>query len=501
DLKDYNQRHQNTDPSNGLRQYIKFHKSLKGIIENSTIITMEKNTMALNTILFGPPGTGKTFSSTKKALEIIDGAVSQDHSEAKQRFETLQESGQISMVTFHQSYGYEEFVEGLKANTVDGHISYDVEAGAFKIIAERALSNYESYEEASRNTIVKDLIDIELLLNDFSNFVSEELAQDKQVLLTVNGSFPNPSYIGVVNRFSDDNFRSFSTVGGATNQSLTKNIIIRDYQEFFDGKITDYKDIKPRYESQSSYHGNGIYYYELYCVLKDFQEQNPGKYIIKNKDIELKKYILIIDEINRGNISKIFGELITLIEPSKRIGASDEIRVNLPYSERENSFGIPSNLYIIGTMNTADRSIALLDTALRRRFNFIEMMPDIELIEAKVGLIDGIDVSNILQRINKRIEVLYDRDHMIGHAYFLDLKTFEDLVSVLKNKIIPLLQEYFYDDWQKITMVFNNNGFIKESSIDAEMLFSNVEYDFDDDQKIYSLDLKALEDPETYQKI
>jgi len=221
------------------------------------------------------------------------------------------------------------------------------------------------------------------------------------------------------------------------------------------------------------------------------------------EDIPTLNYILIIDEINRGNISKIFGELITLIEPSKRIGADEEIRVQLPYSNE--SFGVPKNLYIIGTMNTADRSIALMDTALRRRFEFVEMMPEPDKLSTNMK---GINLQELLETINKRIEYLYDRDHTIGHAYFIDIKDKEQLDNVMRNKVIPLLQEYFYDDWEKIQMVLgdhdgqkvdNANKFIKKIDLLEKNLFGFDHEDIEDKQATYSINKSFTE--KAYTKI
>ena len=189
-----------------------------------------------------------------------------------------------------------------------------------------------------------------------------------------------------------------------------------------------------------------------------------------------KPFILIIDEINRGNISRIFGELITLIEDSKRAGAEEALSVTLPYSKKE--FSVPNNVYIIGTMNSSDRSLTGLDIALRRRFTFIEMPPKPELLNDVV--IEGLNVGKLLEVINQRIEVLLDRDHCIGHANFMSLKkqpTLEHLASIFKQKIIPQLQEYFFDDWSKINMVLNNNGMLQTKPVEKSVLFPNVDTD------------------------
>jgi len=224
-----------------------------------------------------------------------------------------------------------------------------------------------------------------------------------------------------------------------------------------------------------------------------------------------RNYILIIDEINRGNISKIFGELITLIESSKRIGEDEALEVTLPYSS--DKFGIPNNLYIIGTMNTADRSIALMDTALRRRFEFVEKMPNSELLKnIDVG---DIEIKKLFEAINQRIEYLYDRDHTIGHSYFMSLEgkeNKEELANIFKNKVIPLLQEYFYDDWEKIRLVLADNQvkdekyqFIKKKNFGtADELFGDTKNidEFEIEEKnIYEINNKTFQEVKAYQKI
>jgi len=279
----------------------------------------------INTILYGPPGTGKTYSTRKKAVCIVDSdwcAENYTHEEVqltdeqleeiKQKYDEFVESGQIVFTTFHQSFSYEDFIQGISAELNDeGQLQYEVKAGIFK-------------------------------------------------------------------------------------------------------KLCNEAD--------------------------------------KNSD---KKYVLIIDEINRGNISKIFGELITLLEKDKRKGEENELAVKLPYSNEDCLFSVPDNVYVIGTMNTADKSLANMDLALRRRFDFEEVPPNYSILNNKS--VGGVELDKLLETINQRIEVLIDRDHLIGHSYLMGVENIDKLGEVFKKRIIPLLQEYFYDDWGRIRWVLNDH--------------------------------------------
>ncbi len=299
--------------------------------ENSIHIKKDFN-FPLNTILYGPPGTGKTYNSVFYSVGIIEKNESifklKNDDKVFKKFKEYKDKNLIKFITFHQSYGYEDFIEGirpyLKEESKD--LKYTLHSGIFKDMCKRAKSDKKN------------------------------------------------------------------------------------------------------------------------------------------------NYVLIIDEINRGNISKIFGELISLIES---------------YSKEK--FTIPKNLYIIGTMNTADRSIALLDIALRRRFNFIEIMPEYNVLKE----VEDIKVDLLLSTLNERIEFLLDREHTIGHSYFLNINTFEDLVNVFKNYIIPLLQEYFYEDFEKIKSIFDNNGFITSKNISLN----------NQRKSIYKLNEEALKVPDNYKKI
>ena len=325
----------------------------------------------LNTILYGPPGTGKTYNTVVYSVSIIENKLLDDvkkenYSNVLERYNAYKNDGIIAFTTFHQSYGYEEFIEGIKPD-----------------------------------------------------------------------------------------------MNSADNSDIKYAVV------------------------------NGVF--------KDFCEQEES-FVPVNR-------VFIIDEINRGNISKIFGELITLIEPSKRLGAKEGIKAILPYSKK--AFGIPENVYILGTMNTADRSIATLDTALRRRFDFVEMMPDADVLK---GInIDGIDISKMLDKINERIAVLFDREHTIGHAYFIGLRndnSIDALANIFRNKVIPLLQEYFYEDYEKIRLVLadnqvseKENQFIIAEEIKVNELFGTNDIELIDDSIIYKMNTPAFENKAAYIKI
>ena len=296
---------------------------------------------SLNQVFYGPPGTGKTYRTSREAVRICDGEVSEDRDEYMTRYNELLNEGRVEFVTFHQSFSYEDFVEGLRPDVSPS--SETESSGGFKLRV--------------RNGVFK------------------KIARRARLQL---------------------------------------------------GRVDDIE--------WNDEHEN-----EEESLLGRFDSSNPNL-----------PYVLIIDELNRANISKVLGELITLLEEDKRLGKDNELTVTLPYSNE--SFGVTSNLYIIGTMNTADRSIALLDTALRRRFEFHEIMPDPSLL----NVVDGINLAKILTFINENIESAYDRDHQIGHSHFIKCKSREDIEYAFRRHVIPLLNEYFYNRGEEVARVLGD---------------------------------------------
>lgn len=510
-----------------LRKGMKIGKKLLDmqLLNTNLSIQQSKNELAistpLNQILYGSPGTGKTYSTIDKALEILGVDVeSKNRQELKTLFEDYKSKGQIEFVTFHQNYGYEEFVEGIKPKLDENggenkSLEYKIEEGIFKIICERARQNTKDFlEKIHQNYNSDEPIDFKRDLWRLYTLPNGDIEDDYfKDCIDKNYIYANKNF-GKEKLISPDVQKGdYIIIPSAIPGKRSKSI--RAFGVFGDV-------IKEKIDEEKGYRSVEWYWFtenqdeELFFENVNFAQQTFSK-VKKSKNVILdyfntkseniiddisKPHILIIDEINRGNISKIFGELITLIEPSKRIGEEEELRVTLPYSQ--DSFGVPNNLYIIGTMNTADRSITSLDTAIRRRFEFVEMMPDATKLEGKV--IEGINLQKMLTAINERIEFLYDREKTIGHAYLLDIKNLDDLKEAFQNKIIPLLQEYFYRNYTLIQAVLNDNGMIKEvedskktSIINCKGFKKLENIDFES-KTIYSIsdDENLWDDPQTY---
>ena len=421
-----------------------------------------------NVILYGPPGTGKTYITREYAVKLCapdEYAKINCTSETSKRkgikdlFEKLKYNpetgnGQIAFCTFHQSMSYEDFVEGIKpivkdekGNPIDPMI-YDVKNGVLKDLVETANKNFDDSQKT-----------VEVLKTE--NYWHEKLEEFLDEAVDSNTEFNNKK--GNKKFFIIENAKSITISSPDSPKrkefSLSKNKILDLLNK--DVVLENVVDIS-KYENNRTPQQEDSY---IFTICNKMREGYKKENVVDVKKEPLKNYLLIIDEINRGNIAQIFGELITLIEDSKRKGADDETSVILPYSHKE--FFLPPNLYILGTMNTADRSVEALDTALRRRFVFKEMMPKPELLSQEI---DGVKLSSLLKGLNQRVEYLLDRDHVIGHAYFMNVKTKEDLDNVFRNKIIPQLQEYFYSDWQKIQLILGE-AFISKETNDFKKIF------------------------------
>lgn len=447
--------------------------------ENEKIL-IENQNILLNQILYGPPGTGKTYHTIDKALEIL-GENLENRDDKKAKFDEYVKNGQIVFTTFHQSYGYEEFVEGIKPR-IDSkenskEVEYEIKDGIFKELCKKALDNYK-VSLLTQEEFVKS----EDLENKIEIFLDELVDQQKFIEKTQSGGFKLEEYNEKYRIITDD-----------TNANLYLNLeIFKTLLENKD-KIINGRSIK---QILNNKHRRQIdsYYFQLVKLFKE-REQDYKVDNNPSEKPELKPYIIIIDEINRGNVSKIFGELITLIEPSKRIGEPEGLKVRLPYSGEE--FGVPKNVYIIGAMNTADRSITSLDTALRRRFEFVEMMPDVSELSIDC---EGVNLQELLKAINTRIEYLLDREKTIGHAFFIGVENLNDLKNVFQNKIIPLLQEYFYNDYALIDIVLNKNGMLEKQDINNNYLKNMTEF-VENDKIIYKFSDSQKWDETTFKKI
>ncbi|MCA1323745.1 McrB family protein [Herbaspirillum sp. alder98] len=456
----------------------------------------------LNLILYGPPGTGKTYRTILEALRVIEGNPDPqgDFIAQKARFDAFRNEGRIAFVTFHQSFSYEDFIEGIRADTTDGQLSYMLRDGIFKRMAITAM-----YRPGQAGAGKAELGFDEL----YDAFLEEVRAGLPYAFKGIQG--------GDMKIHSVNPRGTFAVVhpGRAKKHSISRKRLKALVQRY-----PDLAELERQPSSSAAIvdvigGANVTAYWGVLKSLLKFKEKSgaelldEGEVLAPDEETDYeqikqrvlggdklapngKPYVIIIDEINRANMSRVFGELITLIEPSKRAGRVETTEVMLPYSN--DRFSVPSNLYIIGTMNTADRSLAVVDTALRRRFDFIEMMPEPELIKRKS--IGDIDLVKMLRVINQRIEYLYDREHTIGHSFFMELNeesSLDDLARIFRNNVLPLLEEYFFEDWEKISKVLGNAR-IYEPQSSSDLGFSHG-------GKVYRRNLDKLRHTATYRAI
>ena len=456
---------------------------------------IEAGHLPLNTILYGPPGTGKTYATVSRCVEICDGKAPEDDEDLRARHGQLMDEGRIEFVTFHQSYGYEEFVEGIRPVSgadAGGGVQLRVEPGILKRVAERArnvpgigsrrifkisLGDSKSWSRGpAGGPVFAECLESGCALLEFGgdidwsdvryddwNAVLERWREEKNPDAT-----PHDTDIQAIWRFriemrrgdivvASDGYRRFRAIG-----EITGDYEYRRREDGFHHRraVNWHWYVRDREGDPGSVFMEGRFHWRPVSLMKP---SNPMGLMGYLKGIDglagAQPHVLVIDEINRANISKVMGELITLLEEDKREGAENEVAVTLPYSGER--FTLPANLHILGTMNTADRSIAVLDTALRRRFRFDEMSPKPELLNQALEH-TGVDLPHVLRVMNERLEYLVDRDHLIGHAWFMGAETRDDVDAVMRHKIIPLMAEYFYDDWSKVRTVLGGTDHFVE---------------------------------------
>jgi len=500
----------------------------------------------LNQILFGPPGTGKTFHAIDKALEILEPEFLRSHvndrAALKGRFDTLASEGLVQFVTFHQSFSYEDFVEGLRAESdaENGALRYEVADGVFKRLCDAARLRTVKAGEGPIDFSGRRIWKLSLGDSTTQRWVFEECIQNGYALL---GYGAGADFSACKSR--QDIVKVFEQAGEPHASADYPVTAVRSFMHHMKrgdllvvtegnlkfraiGEITgDYRFIA-RDSGDTYVQCRDVKWLRVYAQARPYEDLMVNRfsqmtlYELREGSIDLAKLrsllkpqdevsdltlprVLIIDEINRGNVSRIFGELITLIEPSKRAGAAEALTVTLPYSK--SSFSVPMNVHLIGTMNTADRSLAGLDVALRRRFQFVEMPPRPDRLQGRT--IAGVGLGQLLTTMNHRIEALLDRDHQLGHAYFMDLASGDSiagLAAVFRQQILPLLQEYFFEDWERIRWVLNDHRkpegcrFVVEQGLSGVALFGDG-VTVDAKAKLWRLDYDAFDNVESYRGI
>ena len=517
--------------------------------QKEDIVNYDDSLFNKNMILYGPPGTGKTYNTVNYAVAIcesrqVEDIQNEDYHDVLGRFNELKDEGRIAFTTFHQSYGYEEFIEGIspKTNPEDtSKLEYEIKDGLFKAFCKRAQA---IKVQSAASTQMKEQPRIwgmilggtgmtALKKQCFANNeirlgwseVKDEDVEEGDFIGDERSSW-NAKHMVYDFKYSmeigdivviEKTIKSIDAIGVITgeyvyDESQGKYPRSRSVEWLVKNIDQDMVPFLPDGRKQLSQFSVFAFDYIGMDKITQIINEHTAESVV-DVEQETKPYVFIIDEINRGNISKICGELITLIEDTKRSGAAEAMEAKLPYSGE--SFSVPHNVYILGTMNTADRSIALMDTALRRRFDFVEMMPNVKILQGVIvedpntGV--SVEIDKMLDVINQRIKILYDREHMIGHAYFMKLKeepTLDNLKEIFLNRIIPLLQEYFYDDYERIQLVLGDNDkddankFIKDEDVKFRDFFKgSPDDDAYDEKKIYRINEKAFAEINSYREI
>lgn len=489
----------------GSENYLRFLKE-RFRKKPSTMRSMEEYALSerpMNLIFYGPPGTGKTYSAVTEAVKIANPTFStdRDRKEVKAEFDRLKKEGRIVFTTFHQNMNYEDFIEGIRPMEPEAKgqpIIYRVVPGILKDFCDRIRSAEKRAEKAESEESRKSS-QFNYLYSAFIYKLSKDLSRLKE------GEFQYlESRKGRVRilKIQDDSILTFDEAAGIT-ESVGREVLGRIYERFSTpDEILQILEQVKTVGRDSGWSNNS---YAAFISLKAFEISFKAD-AEKLKRNAKPQYVIIIDEISRGNVSQIFGETVTLIEEDKRLGKEESLEVTLPGSREK--FGIPSSLFIIGTMNTADRSVEALDTALRRRFSFREIPPEPDLIaeagklKDAGGVLNGISLPELLSAMNGRIERLLDKDHRIGHSYFMSVSSVHQLKAAFQNRIIPLLQEYFYGDYGKIGLVLGK-GFLEKEE-DEYYGFADFydEYDGSEymDRAVFRIKNTADMDDEEFQE-
>ena len=413
---------------------------MEQIKEFTQILNIKKNI-----ILQGAPGTGKTYNTAALALSICGETIPEMHEDVMKRYGELQKEGRIGFCTFHQSMDYEDFVEGIKPKTENGAISYDVEDGIFKALSDKARENYED----SQKTI--EVLQRQKSIQDKMYDFLQKALENRTEFLTRLG------YKFIITEITDKNIivsiiTENNIATGEPIKNSTPTISLSELTELLEKEVAlnEIGDI-PAYFNRKTKLSRDYYTFYIANEINKIKTKN-----VNVQKTELQNFVLIIDEINRGNVSKIFGELITLLEADKRIGGEHPIKVTLPYSKE--SFGVPSNLYIIGTMNTTDRSVGNIDYAVRRRFAFVTLKAEIELVEQN-SIPTAVELFKSVESFLKKNRIDMDLDDlMVGHSY-LFAKDENELALKWQYEILPLLNEYIKDNIINAKTISSNMSF------------------------------------------